>query len=899
MRKKNLLLIMILILFSTPVYASPYFKIAHQNDVFFPTQIVLGRQAIGDYLVINATPQKQTAHLTDIASGFQLIATDLSNSCGNQLTFDLAGNQTCILRFAYNANTLTNISTPLFQVCPEIGRACEQPSFSTLFSVAEDDEINAVSLSSNDNELYFAPGETTLFTVTNNTDTVANNVQVSLPPDLAEYVADNAKTTCASLAKNESCIFRLPMHSDLPVAELNEAEVTVEGSNTESLELDAHVSASLLSASNIAFENPSTQFIRVTNYSNFNLQNLTITLAEGAHGVSFDEDGKTCGNTLAANSHCDYALTASPDAYGNAIATIATTTTDGELKSANATVSVDKATIAINPDKNSHSQDITGNVSMGGNFTVTNTSAFNIHELNITHESGDDWLTLDSSQCGNILTVGNSCLVSYIIGNQHDMASVITIRGNNIDTTQQDFLPDSNLSLGVEDDESYQHMRYRALRVTNLTAFDQQLVSINANPPAALANNITLCDATGSNCSSDYASTCLDKNKLLSPNGSCFLWYKANTNSQLSPETQSNITATIEATTNNHSNQVLTKTINFSYGNELYVGGAFSKIEKNSVKYLAKWDGNSWHALGSGMGNRVVTLTSNGADLYAAGYFKQAGGHDAQYIARWDGNRWNLLGNTPNKRIFSLLADGKNLYAGGQFTQIGSEKMLRVAKWDGFSWSSLGSAKRINGTVLGLAMNGNNLYTGGNFKRVNYSSASGLARWDGHNWTTLHFQSTGRPKIKALQTFNNTLFIGGVFSMTTDGLPVNNIAYQTAGNWHTFNSDYFQQVHKFATYQNQLVIGGKLYNPATKQYYSLAQWDGSSLDFLGAGLNRQVFALTATENTLYLGGYFKTGNRKNKTDYLQQWDGENWHAIDPGFNKSVFALIVVPHLTLS
>src|SRR5439155_11778967 len=52
---------------------------------------------------------------------------------------------------------------------------------------------------------------------------------------------------------------------------------------------------------------------------------------------------------------------------------------------------------------------------------------------------------------------------------------------------------------------------------------------------------------------------------------------------------------------------------------------------------LARYDGNDWTSLGSGVNGLPLALTISGGALYAAGTFTQAGGSAAFHIARWDG----------------------------------------------------------------------------------------------------------------------------------------------------------------------------------------------------------------------------------------------------------------------
>jgi len=75
-------------------------------------------------------------------------------------------------------------------------------------------------------------------------------------------------------------------------------------------------------------------------------------------------------------------------------------------------------------------------------------------------------------------------------------------------------------------------------------------------------------------------------------------------------------------------------TVTDASGN-LYVGGAFTVAGDVVVKYIAKWDGTHWSALGTGMNNPVYAPAVSGSDLYAGGSFETAGGKASCRIAQW------------------------------------------------------------------------------------------------------------------------------------------------------------------------------------------------------------------------------------------------------------------------
>src|SRR6185503_12018390 len=108
-------------------------------------------------------------------------------------------------------------------------------------------------------------------------------------------------------------------------------------------------------------------------------------------------------------------------------------------------------------------------------------------------------------------------------------------------------------------------------------------------------------------------------------------------------------------------------------GPALYAGGIFTAAGGVLANRIARWDGASWSALGSGMNAEVRALTmyddGAGPALYAGGLFTTAGGVAANYIARWNGSSWSAVGSGANNRVSALAVHddgaGPALYAGG------------------------------------------------------------------------------------------------------------------------------------------------------------------------------------------------------------------------------------------
>ncbi len=126
-------------------------------------------------------------------------------------------------------------------------------------------------------------------------------------------------------------------------------------------------------------------------------------------------------------------------------------------------------------------------------------------------------------------------------------------------------------------------------------------------------------------------------------------------------------------------------------GVDLFVGGHFAAAGNVVANHIAKWDGSTWSALGTGMDDGVLALAVNGGDLYAGGMFTTAGGVTANGIAKWDGSTWSALGSGMDRWVKALAVSGGGLYAGGFFTTAGGVTANHIAKWDGSAWSALSS----------------------------------------------------------------------------------------------------------------------------------------------------------------------------------------------------------------
>jgi len=347
-------------------------------------------------------------------------------------------------------------------------------------------------------------------------------------------------------------------------------------------------------------------------------------------------------------------------------------------------------------------------------------------------------------------------------------------------------------------------------------------------------------------------------------------------------------------------------------GPALYIGGSFTAVDGVVARCVAKWDGESWSPLGLGMSGTYAAVSDlavfddgSGPALYAGGGFYFADGEEVAYVARWDGRSWSALGSGmsqlggyfPFVYALEVFDDGSGpaLYAGGGFTIAGGVTALRIAKWDGTSWSPVGGGMTGTGplAVVDLAVfddgDGPALYAGGEFKSAGGVTVNGIARWDGTSWSALGsgVSDPGLATVKALGVFDDgggaALYAGGDFT-AAGGTPASRIAKWSGTSWSALGSGVSggtnpQSVNALAVFDDgsgpALYAGGTFGIAGGVAASRIAKWDGAAWSPLASGLPDAVFQLavldTGSGPALHAGGGFGTSTRLDS--YLAVWGG--------------------------
>lgn len=321
-------------------------------------------------------------------------------------------------------------------------------------------------------------------------------------------------------------------------------------------------------------------------------------------------------------------------------------------------------------------------------------------------------------------------------------------------------------------------------------------------------------------------------------------------------------------------------------GTDLIVGGTFQTIGAN-VQHLAKWNGSVWAPLGAGVDDAVYCLAVYGTDLYAGGDFLNAGGTLVNHIAKWNGSAWSALGSglDPFVSVQALLTDGTDLYVGGEFSGAGGVTVSNAAKWNGSTWSALGTGMS-GGAISSLAKIGSTLYAGGYFNQAGGGAAIGIAKWNGSAWSALGAGISG--VVKGLAASGTDLYVVGSFSCPSLG--ISHFVKWDGNAWAAVDVSYTsgETLTVAASGSNVYVGTDSFIQMDSDNALLIAKWDGTAWSALGEGAINVKSALVVGSD-LYVGGVFaKMGGLT--TNNIAKWNGSAWSALGAGVDGAVEAL---------
>jgi hypothetical protein len=313
-------------------------------------------------------------------------------------------------------------------------------------------------------------------------------------------------------------------------------------------------------------------------------------------------------------------------------------------------------------------------------------------------------------------------------------------------------------------------------------------------------------------------------------------------------------------------------------------GGSFTSAGNVHARHLAWQDAEGWHELGGGLGRGLdstsvtaLKVLSSG-EVLVSGNFDRAGGVTVANIARWDGATWHPLGSGLGGIAIALLElPNGDVIAGGGFPTAGGVSASRIARWDGKAWNPLGAgigAGQVYQVQSLARLPNGDIVAGGNFATAGGVDTPGIARWDGTAWHALGTglqRTSGNPGASAMLALpNGDLIVGGTYT-GAGGVPVNNIARWDGAAWHPLGDGLNSSVRELALLPDGdiLAVGGFTMSGTTPVSF-VARWDGSAWHPVGTGTDGALSALALNASgDVLVGGFFRRAGGLSSANFAR------------------------------
>jgi trimeric autotransporter adhesin len=332
-------------------------------------------------------------------------------------------------------------------------------------------------------------------------------------------------------------------------------------------------------------------------------------------------------------------------------------------------------------------------------------------------------------------------------------------------------------------------------------------------------------------------------------------------------------------------------------GYDLYVGGDFTIAGDPAINDLARWDGSTWHALGSGVSGGIVkAITIEGRNVYVGGQFTSAGTSipNTAYLARWDAlsESWSAVGSGVDNIINTIAVEGADIYVGGNLQNAGGVSTPFIARWDGNNWNALSSSQDLTGSVNSIAIAGTAVIVGGAFDGMS-GGINYITLWNGSDWNAMGILNGF---VNAVQVVGSDVFAAGNFT-STDSVPgTSHIARwdRISSSWHALGNGLPGNIKTLAVAGGAFYAGGDFTDP-TGSLEHIARWDGIAWRPLGVGLNASVWSIALDGPHVYAGGEFTDAS--GDLDHIARWDAGDsdpqWNNLDDGLSSNVWDIVPV------
>ncbi|MFM9996456.1 MAG: hypothetical protein ACKVU4_11730 [Phycisphaerales bacterium] len=346
----------------------------------------------------------------------------------------------------------------------------------------------------------------------------------------------------------------------------------------------------------------------------------------------------------------------------------------------------------------------------------------------------------------------------------------------------------------------------------------------------------------------------------------------------------------------------------------LYVAGRFEKVKGVAASNIARWDGDAWSALGSGIQGwgvytQCVFDDGSGPRLYVGGTFTGAGGHPGTGIARWDGAQWESVGSGAVGGSYQSVhamrvhddGAGPALFVGGDFDAMSGVPAMNIARWNG-AWTPVGGAAPGIVTALetvadspGRALYANNIGSTGPL------AGFGMVRWDGANWSGVAgteamtnvqriavLDAGDGPALHAAVMYFTKFHIGGELFKRSGARWTAYGAGIATSALTAFDHGAGPRLHHTGFWENVPPVGQNITHGSRFRVFDAGAWTRFGPEGFQDPINTlEVIDLGAP--ALYAGGPFWDEKAIAPAGVLK-WNGSGWEQLGPGTPRTVRAI---------
>ncbi len=305
-------------------------------------------------------------------------------------------------------------------------------------------------------------------------------------------------------------------------------------------------------------------------------------------------------------------------------------------------------------------------------------------------------------------------------------------------------------------------------------------------------------------------------------------------------------------------------------GDDIIVGGDFTKTSEKELNYIAKWNGSDWSKLGNGLNGKVFRLGVHQEEIIATiQEVDTLSGFTFKKVMQFDGENWDQLGQDFEGWIYEIFSYKDTLIIAGDISESTDDSLGSVLFWNGNAWENFGQPK-ISSRSYNMVEFENQLLVS------TFNTDSPVQSWNGVIWKPLDindFNPYYPSSLEPLFVFNDTLY----YSYNS-----NNSLYKYDSGNNTLetliDNDYKKgSIRKLTSFKNKLIGIGENNRTDYPGYLELAWWDKGKWNDINIdiGSKSRIYAALPSTDGLYIGGRFTAagGNPAyNFTKLKNEWN---------------------------